>query len=98
MSHPLELPVSACDKRKIKDTVLVSITELFRKLSTHWNCAGTWRYSYTFALLPVCLNAAKPGVKMPVTGLGTWGYVHEPGTGRSGEVWNDTVAGKAVKE
>ena len=51
-----------------------------------------------FALLPVCLNAAKPGVKMPVTGLGTWGYVHEPGTGRSGEVWNDTVAGKAVKE
>ena len=66
------------------------------------------RFLIILALLPVCLtaeapsvtlmNGAKPGVKMPVTGLGTWGYVHEPGTGRPGEVWNDTVAEKAVKE
>ena len=43
-------------------------------------------------------NAAKPGMKMPVTGIGTWGYVHEQGTGKPGEVWNDTVAEKAIKE
>ena len=59
-------------------------------------------------LLPVCLmadapsvmlmNAAKPGTKMPVTGIGTGGYNHQPGTGRPGEVWNDTVAEKAIKE
>ena len=66
------------------------------------------RFLIILALLPVCLtaeapsvtlmNGAKPGVKIPVTGLGTWGYVHEPGTGRPGEIWNDTVAEKAVKE
>ena len=44
------------------------------------------------------MNAAKPGSKMPVTGIGTWGYVHTPGTGRPGEVWNDTTAEKAVSE
>ena len=44
------------------------------------------------------MNAAKPGTKMPVSGIGTWGYVHEPGTGRPGEVWNDTVAEKAIRE
>ena len=44
------------------------------------------------------LNAAKPGIKMPVAGIGTWGYVHTPGTGFPGEVWNDTVAEKAVSE
>ena len=43
-------------------------------------------------------NAAQPGTKMPVTGIGTWGYVHQPGTGIPGEVWNDTVAEKAMKE
>ena len=43
-------------------------------------------------------NAAKPGMKMPVAGIGTWGYVHEPGTSIPGEVWNDTVAEKAIKE
>ena len=44
------------------------------------------------------MNAAKPGLKMPVAGIGTWGYVHQQGTGIPGEVWNDTVAEKAVKE
>ena len=44
------------------------------------------------------MNAAKPGTKMPVPGIGTWGYVHETGTGTPGEVWNDTVAVKAVSE
>jgi len=43
-------------------------------------------------------NAAKPGLKMPVAGIGTWSYVHVPGTGIPGEVWNDTVGEKAVKE
>ena len=44
------------------------------------------------------MNAAKPGLKMPVAGIGTGSYVHETGTGIPGEVWNDTVAEKAVKE
>ena len=44
------------------------------------------------------MNAAQTGMKMPVTGIGTWGYIHEPNTGRPGEVWNDTVAEKAMKE
>lgn len=35
---------------------------------------------------------------MPVVGIGTWGYVHTTGTGKPGEVWNDTVAESAVKE
>ena len=43
-------------------------------------------------------NAARPGTKMPVVGIGTWGYVHTPGTGIPGEVWNDTVAEQAVGE
>ena len=40
----------------------------------------------------VLKNAARPGMEMPVPGIGTWGYVHTPGTGVPGEVWNDTVA------
>ena len=58
------------------------------------------------ALLPPCLladspsvtlmNAAKPGLKMPVTGLGTWGYVHQQNTGVPGEVWNDSIAETVV--
>ena len=43
-------------------------------------------------------NAARPGTEMPIVGIGTWGYVHTPGTGRPGEVWNDTLAAVAVKE
>ena len=43
------------------------------------------------------MNAAKPGTKMPITGIGTGGYNHEPGTGPD-EVWNDTVTEKAIKE
>ena len=42
------------------------------------------------------MNGAKPGSKMPVSGIGTWGYVHQPGTGKPGEVWNDTVATTAI--
>ena len=44
------------------------------------------------------MNAAKPGLKMPIAGIGTWSYVHSQGTGIPGEVWNDTVAEKSVKE
>ena len=44
------------------------------------------------------MNAAKPGTKMPVSGIGTWGYVHTQGTGKPGEVWNDTVAEKAISQ
>ena len=44
------------------------------------------------------MNAAKTGMKMPVAGIGTWGYVHSIGTGKPGEVWNDTLAEKAVSE
>ena len=44
------------------------------------------------------MNAAKSGVKMPVAGIGTWGYVHTVGTGKPGEVWNDTAAEKAISE
>ena len=32
------------------------------------------------------MNAAKAGSKMPVSGIGTWGYIHTMGTGRPGEV------------
>ena len=42
-------------------------------------------------------NAAKPGTRMPVAGIGTWAYVHSPSQG-PGEMWNDSVAEKAVKE
>ena len=44
------------------------------------------------------MNAAQTGMKMPVTGIGTGSYSHEPNSGRPGEVWNDTVAEKAMKE
>ena len=44
------------------------------------------------------MNAAKSGVKMPVAGIGSWSYVHIPGTKVPGEVWNDTVAEKAISE
>lgn len=37
-------------------------------------------------------NAARPGLKMPVAGIGTWGY------GKPGEVWNDDIAEKAVSQ
>lgn len=37
-------------------------------------------------------NGAKSGVKMPVMGIGTFGY------GSPGEIWNDSVAQKAVSE
>jgi len=40
-------------------------------------------------------NAAKPGLKMPVIGIGTGGY-GRPG-GIDGEYWNDTTAYNAVK-
>ena len=44
------------------------------------------------------MNAAKPGTKMPVAGIGTWGYVHKQGTGRPGEVWNDTLAEASISK
>lgn len=63
---------------------------------------------YLLTLLPVSLgddapsvtlmNAAKPGTKMPVTGIGTGYYNHQQGSGRPGEFWNDTIAEKAIKE
>ena len=43
-------------------------------------------------------NAARDGTEMPIVGIGTWGYVHTPGTGIPGEVWNDTTAESAIKE
>ena len=43
-------------------------------------------------------NAAKPGTKMPVTGIGTGGYIHDPHSGQPGEIWTDDVAEKAVGE
>ena len=42
------------------------------------------------------MNAARSGMKMPVAGIGTWGYVHQPNTGVPGEVWNDTIAETVV--
>ena len=33
-----------------------------------------------------------------MSGIGTWGYIHTMGTGGPGEVWNDTVAEKAISE
>ena len=44
------------------------------------------------------MNAAKPDTKMPVSGIGTGGYVHKQGTGIPGEIWNDTVSEKAISE
>ena len=44
------------------------------------------------------MNAAKAGTKMPVAGIGTWPYVTTPGTGVPGEMWNDTIAEKAISE
>ena len=41
------------------------------------------------------MNAALSGTKMPVTGIGTGAYVHEPRT-QPGEIWTDDVAEKAV--
>ena len=41
------------------------------------------------------MNAAMPGTKMPVTGIGTGAYVYEPRT-KPGEIWTDDVAEKAV--
>ena len=43
------------------------------------------------------MNAALPGTKMPVIGIGTGAYVHEPGT-QPGEIWTDEVAEKAVSQ
>ena len=43
------------------------------------------------------MNAASPGTKMPVTGIGTGAYVHEPGT-QPGEVWTNDVTEKAVSQ
>ena len=40
-------------------------------------------------------NCAIPGLKMPVAGLGTGGYVHED-TGIPGEIWNDSVAERST--
>ena len=61
---------------------------------------------FILAVLPPCLladapsvtlmNAAKSGLKMPVPGLGTWGYVHQQNTGIPGEVWNDSIAETVV--
>ena len=41
------------------------------------------------------MNAAKPGTKMPVTGIGTGAYVYEPRT-EPGEIWTVDIAEKAV--
>ena len=57
-------------------------------------CCGVFADVQTVTLK----NAARNGTKMPVVGIGTWGYVHTTGTGKPGEVWNDTVAESAVKE
>lgn len=63
---------------------------------------------FVLTLLPYCLvadvpsvpmmNAAKAGMKMPVAGLGTWGYVHKVNTGIPGEVWNDSIAETVVEQ
>ena len=64
-------------------------------------------YILCILLFPTCLtadvpsvtlkNAAKPGTKMPITGIGTGGYNRHPSEG-PGEVWNDTVSEEAVKK
>ena len=41
------------------------------------------------------MNAAAPGTKIPVVGIGTGAYVSKPGT-EPGEIWTDDVAEKAV--
>jgi len=53
--------------------------------------------SIAFSAIPSIelFNAAVPGTKMPVTGLGTGGY---GGPVDPGEWWNDTVSEVAVKE
>ena len=38
------------------------------------------------------MNGARQGTKMPVAGIGTWGY------GEPGEVWNDDVAEKSIAQ
>ena len=43
------------------------------------------------------MNAAFPGTEMPITGIGTGAYVHEPGT-QPGEIWTNEVAEKAVSQ
>ncbi len=43
------------------------------------------------------MNAARPGMKMPVVGIGTGAYIHES-TGVPGEIWNDTIAEKYTME
>ena len=41
------------------------------------------------------MNAAKTGMRMPVIGIGTGGYVFSPAT-QPGEIWDSDVAEKAV--
>ncbi|XP_065196639.1 uncharacterized oxidoreductase YtbE-like [Sycon ciliatum] len=41
-------------------------------------------------------NAAVPGLRMPVVGIGTGGYAFSPS--QHGEIWNDTTAQKAVRK
>ena len=43
------------------------------------------------------MNAAQPGTKMPVPGIGTGAYVYVPST-VPGEIWSDDVAEKAIGE
>lgn len=43
------------------------------------------------------MNAAQPGTKMPVAGIGTGAYVYVPHT-VPGEIWTDDVAEKAIGE
>ena len=43
------------------------------------------------------MNAAQPGTKMPVPGIGTGGYVFAPRT-QPGEIWDNDVAEKAIGE
>ena len=40
----------------------------------------------------------RPGLKMPIAGIGMWGYAHVKGTGIPGDVWKDIMAEIAVKE
>ena len=43
------------------------------------------------------MNAAIPGTKMPVTGIGTGAYVYEPRT-EPGEIWTEDVAERSVEQ
>ena len=44
------------------------------------------------------MNATKPGIKCQVQVSTLGDYTHESGSGRPGEIWNNTIAEKVISQ